>query len=193
MRHKSERDRRIDTTNRSLGTEVRRDMPQTGEDFVEFAHARSPQLYRAAWLLCGDPHRAEDLVQDTLAKVYVRWHRRLAAPIDNPAGYAQTTLVRTFISAQRRRSNQERPVAVLPEHGHVEGDADVRITLSAALAELPPLDRAVLVMRYLDDVSVADTASRLGISPGAVRNRSLRALDRLRSLLGSSLHDLIEP
>lgn len=167
-------------------------MPQTREDFTEFAHARAPHLYRSAWLLCGDAHRAEDLVQETLAKVFVRWHRRLAKPIDNPAGYAETTLVRTFISAQRRRSSHERPVEVLPDRGQVDGDADVRIALATALAELHPLDRAVLVMRYLDDVSVADTASRLGLSPGAVRNRSMRALDRLRSLLGTSLRDLIE-
>jgi RNA polymerase sigma-70 factor (sigma-E family) len=167
-------------------------MPQTRDEFSEFAYARTPHLYRSAWLLCGDPQRAEDLVQETLAKVYVRWHRRLAAPIDNPAGYAQTTLVRTFISTQRRRSNHERPVDVLPDHGHVDGDADLRIALAVALAELKPLDRAVLVMRYLDDVSVAETANRLGVSPGAVRTRSLRALDRLRSMLGTSLHDLIE-
>ena len=162
------------------------------EGFEEFAHARAPHLYRSAWLLCGDAHRAEDLVQETLAKVYLRWHRRLAAPIDNPPAYAQTTLVRTFISAQRRRSSQERPVEVLPEHAHLDGDTDLRIALAAALAQLQPLDRAVLVLRYLDDVSVAETASRLGVSPGAVRNRSLRALDRLRTLLGTSLDDLIE-
>lgn len=167
-------------------------MPHSREDFTEFAHARTPQLYRSAWLLCGDQHRAEDLVQDTLAKVYVRWHRRLGPPIDNPAGYAQTTLVRTFISAQRRRSNQERPIETVPEHGQTDGDADMRIVLTAALAELQPLDRAVLVMRYLDDVSVADTADQLRLSPGAVRTRSSRALDRLRSVLGTSVDDLIE-
>jgi RNA polymerase sigma-70 factor (sigma-E family) len=167
-------------------------MPQDREDFTEFARARATPLYRSAWLLCGDAHRAEDLVQETLAKVYVRWHRRLAPPIDNPAGYAQTTLMRTFLSAQRRRSSHERPVEVLPDRGHVDDDADVRIALSAALAELQPLDRAVLVLRYLDDVSVAETASRLGISAGAVRNRSLRALDRLRSVLRASLRDFIE-
>lgn len=167
-------------------------MPDSREDFTEFAHARTPHLYRSAWLLCGDPHRAEDLVQETLAKIYVRWHRRLAASIDNPAGYAQTTLVRTFISSQRRRSNHERPVESLPDRGHVDEDADVRVTLTAALAQLQPLDRAVLVLRYLDDVSVADTARQLGVGPGAVRTRSLRALERLRSVLGTSLNDLIE-
>ena len=167
-------------------------MPVTGDDFEEFAHARTPQLYRSAWLLCADAHRAEDLVQETLAKVYVRWHRRLARPIENPAGYAQTTLVRTWISAQRRRSSHERPVGALPEQRGYDADSDVRLSLAAALAELEPLDRAVLVLRFLDDVSVADTAERLGVSAGAVRNRTMRALDRLRTVLGPSLHDLLE-
>ena len=74
-------------------------------EFEEFAYARTPHLLRSAWLLCGDVHQAEDLVQETLAKVYVRWHRRLGGRIDNPAAYAQTTLVRTFLSARRRRSS----------------------------------------------------------------------------------------
>jgi RNA polymerase sigma-70 factor (sigma-E family) len=166
-------------------------MAGTG-DFEEFARARATHLYRSAWLLCGDAHRAEDLVQETLAKVYVRWHRRLAKPIDNPAGYAHTTLVRTFISAQRRRHSHERPVEVLPDPGTDDGDVAVRIALAEALDQLGTLDRAVLVLRYLDDVSVADTALQLGLSPGAVRNRTLRALERVRRVLGPSLRDLIE-
>ena len=65
------------------------------EAFRAFARARTPSLYRAAWLLCGDAHTAEDLVQDTLTKVYLAWDRTV---IDNPAGYARTTLVRTYIA-----------------------------------------------------------------------------------------------
>ena len=84
-------------------------------DFETFAHARTPHLLRSAWLLCGDGHQAEDLVQETLAKVYVRWHRRLGARIDNPAAYAQTTLVRTFLSARRRRWSGELPYAEPPD------------------------------------------------------------------------------
>ncbi len=171
-------------------------MSRRHDEFEEFARARTPQLYRSAWMLCGDAHRAEDLVQDTLAKVFVRWHRPLVGAIDNPAAYAHTTLVRTYISAQRRRSNHERPTEHLPERAvtgpqHQEGAA-TRLTLAAALEELAPLDRAVLVMRYLDDTSVADTAAALGVSGQAVRNRTLRALDRLRAVLGTSLDDLIE-
>lgn len=167
-------------------------MPRTSEDFEEFAVARTPQLYRAAWLMCGDAHRAEDLVQDTLAKVYVRWHRRLGGPIEHPVAYAHTTLARTYISAQRRRSNHETPTEHLPETSEARGDAATGLALRAALDELAPMDRAVLVLRYLEDVSVADTAAALGVSPGAVRNRTIRALDRLRAVLGPSLRDLLE-
>ncbi|HEX5916690.1 MAG TPA: sigma-70 family RNA polymerase sigma factor, partial [Nocardioides sp.] len=144
------------------------------------------------WLLCGDAHRAEDLVQETLAKVYVRWHRRLGGPIEYPVAYAHTTLTRTYISAQRRRSNHETPVEDMPERAEQGGDAATTLALRDALAQLAPLDRTVLVMRYLEDVSVAETADALGVSPGAVRNRTLRALDRLRAVLGPSLRDLLE-
>lgn len=167
-------------------------MPRTSEEFEEFAVARTPQLYRAAWLMCGDAHRAEDLVQETLAKVYVRWHRRLGPPIEHPVAYAHTTLARTYISAQRRRSNHETPSEHLPETTDHSGDAATGIALREALDELAPMDRAVLVLRYLEDVSVADTADALGVSPGAVRNRTIRALDRLRAVLGPSLRDLLE-
>lgn len=163
------------------------------QEFEEFALARAPHLYRAAWLLCGDAHRAEDLVQETLAKVYTRWMRRIGGSIDNPAAYAQTTLMNTFISMRRRRSEHEQPLEVLPEPaptGSGTTTVELRVVLARALATLEPLDRAVLVLRYLDDLSVAETADRLGLSPGAVRNRSLRALTRLRQTQDLSLPDL---
>jgi len=160
------------------------------DEFEAFAHSRLPQLYRSAWMLCGDTHLAEDLVQETLAKVYTRWMRRVAAPIENPAAYAQTTLVRTFISQRRRRSSRELPSDALPESMSSAGDADLRMAVAAGLAQLPPLDRAVLVLRFLEDLSVTDTATQLGVSEGAVRNRSMRALARLRDHFGASLPDL---
>jgi RNA polymerase sigma-70 factor (sigma-E family) len=161
------------------------------QEFEEFAHARVSHLHRSAWLLCGDRHQAEDLVQETFAKVYVRWHQRLARPIDNPAAYAQTTLVRVYISAMRRPSAHERPLEVLPDAGATDGDSDLRLALAAALGELQPLDRAVLVLRYLDDRPVREVSRTLGCSEGAVRNRTLRALDRLRDVFGPSLTDLL--
>jgi RNA polymerase sigma-70 factor (sigma-E family) len=164
-------------------------------EFTEFATASAPRLYRSALLLCGDPHQAEDLVQETLARVYVRMHRTLArfdgGRIDNPPAYAQTALVRTFISSRRRRSSGEIAVDAVPEMHSVAADDALRLTLGAALAELAPLDRAVIVLRHLDDRSVAEVATALGLSEGAVRNRSMRALDRLRERLGATLPELL--
>jgi RNA polymerase sigma-70 factor (sigma-E family) len=156
---------------------------RTEQEFEEFALARTPQLFRSAWLLCGDRHQAEDLVQETLAKVYVRWRRPLSSRIDNPAAYAQTTLTRTFLSAVRRRSSKEVPYADLPDAPVADQTelSDVRFALRAALARLAPADRVVLVLRYLDDLSVEEVAHRMETSPGAVRSRSLRALERLRA------------
>lgn len=147
-------------------------------EFTAFAAARTPALYRSAWLLCGDGHTAEDLVQETLAKVYVAWRRS----IENPAAYAQTTLVRTFISRRRLRSSSELAYADLPDvpgADHADG-ADLRLALREALGELAPVDRAVVVLRYLEDLPVEEVASRLGLSAGAVKNRSMRALARMR-------------
>ena len=159
-------------------------------DFETFAHSRTPQLLRSAWLLCGDAHQAEDLVQETLAKVYVRWHRRLGTRIDNPAAYAQTTLVRTFLSARRRRWSGELPYAEPPDVVHPDraAETDLQLLVAEALAGLAPTDRAVLVLRYLEDRSVSEVAGQLGVSEGAVRNRSMRALDRLRPLLEPAAH-----
>lgn len=164
-------------------------MSEHDHEFEEFARARTPVLVRSAWLLCGDAHLAEDLVQDTLAKVYVRWHAPLRSPIENPVAYAQTALTRTFLSSRRRRSSTERPTADLPE-GSVTDETDLsatRIALLDALAGLGPADRVVLVLRYLEDLSVEETAQRMGVSPGAVRSRSMRALERVRPLLDDSL------
>lgn len=102
-------------------------------------------------------------------------------------------LVNTFISTRRRRSEHEQPLEVLPEpapSGSDTSTAELRVVLARALATLEPIDRAVLVLRYLDDVSVAEAADRLGLSQGAVRNRSLRALTRLRDTPGLSLPEL---
>jgi RNA polymerase sigma-70 factor (sigma-E family) len=163
-------------------------------EFEAFARARAAELYRSAWLLCGDRHQAEDLVQETLAKVYARWMGRFARRIDNPAAYAQTTLTRTFLSNRRRRSSTERPYADPPDGVVPDGTeaSDARVVVTAALAGLGPDDRAVLVLRYLDDLSVEETARQLGLSAGVVRSRSMRALQRLRSRLDDPLRPVPE-
>lgn len=163
-----------------------RDMIEPVPDsFDAFARAQAARLHRAAWLLCGERTQAEDLVQETLAKVYVRMHRRLGPRLENPAAYAQTVLTRTYISGRRRRSSTEVPYADLPGLD-AEGTADhaettdLRLALTEALAGLAPVDRAVVVLRHLEDLSVEEVAGALGLTPGAVRNRSMRALARMR-------------
>lgn len=157
------------------------------EDFQAFVAARSAHLYRTACLLTGgDTHLAEDLVQETLVRMCLKWGKR--HQIDNPSGYAQTTMVNVFISGKRKRSSGERPSLHAHDPGHVApagSDVDLRITLIDALGRLPEIDRAVLVLRFWEDRSVEETAAALKLNANTVRSRSFRALGRLRELLGS--------
>jgi RNA polymerase sigma-70 factor (sigma-E family) len=160
----------------------------TGE-FTQFASARSAALFRTAYALTGDWHRAEDLVQDTLGRLYVRWSKVSRA--DDPAAYATTTLVHLFISGRRRRSSTERPRAeITPEQPAADDDVTLRLTMLAALAALDRTDRAALVLRYCEDLDAATSADLLRTTPEAVRTRCRRALARLRELLGDTLSDL---
>ncbi|MFF4213306.1 SigE family RNA polymerase sigma factor [Streptomyces sp. NPDC001796] len=163
-------------------------MREAPADYLEFAAARSGPLFRTACLLTGDWHLAEDLVQETLAKMYRSWRR--ISRVDSPVAYADTVLVRTFLSQRRRRSSTERPSDRLPDAAGPAQDAELRIALLDGLARMTAKDRAVLVLRYWDDRSVEETAQVLQLSPGAVRARSMRALQRLRALLGDQLADL---
>ncbi|MFR9795294.1 SigE family RNA polymerase sigma factor [Streptomyces sp. MS06] len=156
------------------------------EEYAEFAAARAGHLYRSACLLtAGDTHLAEDLVQETLGRIYVRWGR--VSRVANPAGYAQTVLTRTFLAHKRLRRSGERATDVLPEVAAAGADASLRLTLLDALGRLPAKDRAVVVLRYWEDRSVQETADVLNVSSSAVRTRSVRALGRLRDLLGEDI------
>ncbi|WEH40459.1 SigE family RNA polymerase sigma factor [Streptomyces sp. NBC_01218] len=162
------------------------------EDFREFAAGCAGHLYRSASLLTGgDVHLAEDLVQETLGRMYMLWGR--IHRIDNPAAYAQTVLVRAFLTHRRRRSSGERPVAEVPDAVHPGAGEDpvLRMTLLDALDRLSPKDRAVVVLRYWEDRSIEQTAEALRVSPAAVRTRCVRALARLRTLLGGSLAEFV--
>ncbi|MEU2675289.1 SigE family RNA polymerase sigma factor [Streptomyces sp. NPDC007107] len=158
--------------------------------FREFAEARMGHLFRSACLLTGgDTHLAEDLVQETLGKMYAAWGR--VSRVGNPAAYAQTVLVRCYLGHRRRKSAGERPSGELPDRaGESAGDASLRMTLLEALRGLPPKDRAVIVLRYWEDRSVAETADALHVSTAAVRTRSTRALARLREQLQDSIGEL---
>ena len=151
----------------------------TTKDFTEFVHANGARLHRSAVLLTGgDAHLAEDLLQTTYARLFASWRRVSTA--GNPVGYARTTLTNVFLSHRRVRRNAELPTDRLPEETSYDVPPDGRLDLEAALGLLPPTDRAVLVLRYWEDRSVAETATELGLTELAVRSRASRALARLR-------------
>ncbi|MEU5664865.1 SigE family RNA polymerase sigma factor [Streptomyces longwoodensis] len=161
------------------------------DEFLEFAAGSGGHLYRSACLLTsGDTHLAEDLVQETLSRMYALWGR--ISRIDNPAAYAQTVLVRTFLTQRRRYSASERPLADVPELPvpHGADDPALRLALLQALRELPPKDRVVVMLRYWEDRTVEETADAMNVSAIAVRSRSSRALAKLRARLGGSLAEL---
>lgn len=154
---------------------------RTDDGFAEFVAACSPQLYRSAYLLTASPHAAEDLVQTALAKAYAAWWRVRAA--DDPVAYVHGVLIKSFLSERRRKSSRELPVAEPLDRAVTDADPTDRAALLAALAELAPIDRAVVVLRFWEDRSVAQTATQLDLTEAAVKNRSLRALKTLRKLL----------
>jgi RNA polymerase sigma-70 factor (sigma-E family) len=156
---------------------------QHAGEFTEFASVVAPRLFRSALLLCGDWQLAEDLVQIALAKLFLAWRRVSGA--DSPEAYAHGVLTKTFLSHKRVRRNAETPAADVTEAIGTNDDetAAARIDLFVALARLDKIDRAIVVLRYWEDASVAETARRLGMSEGAVRTRSSRALPKLRAAL----------
>ncbi|WP_182526077.1 SigE family RNA polymerase sigma factor [Nocardioides dongkuii] len=154
-------------------------------DFTELVHGSWPALYRTAYLLLGDRAEAEDLVQTALAKTYAAWSS--VRDLDAAPGFARTVLVNTATSWFRRKSwRNERPTATLPESGH-DPDPSARPAVIAALAQLPPRQRAVVVLRYYEDLSVAQTAQALDCSEGTVKSQTSDALARLRTLLGDAV------
>ena len=161
-------------------------MPRPPDDdaFAELVHASWPSLYRTAHLLLGDRAEAEDLVQTALAKTYASWAS--VRSVEAAPAFARTVLHNTAASWFRRRSwRNERPTEVLPEVAHHPDPSD-RPAVLAALRGLPRRQRAVVVLRYYEDLSVADTARALGCSEGTVKSQTFDALQRLRVLLGDS-------
>jgi RNA polymerase sigma-70 factor (sigma-E family) len=158
-------------------------------DFLAFAAGRGPHLVRTAFLLTGgDAHLAEDLAQETLGRLFAKW--RTVSRMANPVGYAQTTLVNTFLTYKRRRSSGEHVTDTFSDTPVSDADPALRLTLLRALAQLSPQDRAVLVLRFWEDRSVEETAAILKLRSGAIRTRSGRALERLRGVLGTGLAEL---
>lgn len=161
------------------------------DEFVEFAEAAAPRLRRTAFLLCGDWHTAEDLVQSALANVFVSW--RKIRRQDAAHSYATRTLMNCFLADRRLKRPIEVLTDQLPEKPAAAPAPETRLVLLAALASLPPKARAVVVLRYWTDLSVEEVAGVLGCSPGNVRSQSVRALSKLRLVLGDALTETNSP
>jgi RNA polymerase sigma-70 factor (sigma-E family) len=154
------------------------------QDFAEFVAARSKQLIRLAYVLTGDQHSAEDLLQNALIKAAAHWGRIHTAP----EAYVRRIMYREQVSWLRRRSRRpETAMAQVPERpaGDQAVNVETRLTLQDAVRALPPRRRAVLVLRYLEDLPESQVAEILGCSVGTVRSQTHKAVTQLRSALPS--------
>jgi len=149
--------------------------------FRDFVVARSPALMRSAWLLTGNEATAKDLVQTVLAKVWVRWGR--ATRHDAPEAYTRRVMISTFLTWNRRRWHGEIAVASVPDRTGLHdafAEADLRKLVAQALRALPSRQRAVVVLRFFDDLTEAQVADTLGCSIGTVKSQTSKALTWLR-------------
>jgi RNA polymerase sigma-70 factor (sigma-E family) len=156
-------------------------MTTVDDEFTSFVEVAFPRLRRTAFLLCGDWHAAEDLTQITLINVFASWRRILRS--DAVDAYARKTLLNAYMAECRRKRHTEVLAAGVPERPFDQPEPELRLAVTAALATLPPKARAVVVLRYWEDLSIEQVAAALGCSAGNVKSQSARALDKLRSLL----------
>ncbi|MCF2526480.1 SigE family RNA polymerase sigma factor [Yinghuangia soli] len=152
-----------------------------------FIEARRRALLRSAYLLCGNLHEAEDLVQTTLVKV-VMAGRRLER-LDNVEAYTRKALMSVFIGSRRRRWHREKPHATVPDRPAPGTDPELALAVRAALSAVPPRQRAVLVLRHWEDLSVEETAHVLGVSEGTVKSQNAKGLATMRAALRAALPD----
>lgn len=152
-------------------------MADLEESFSAYVAARRPALVRTAYLLCGDLHLAEDLVQSALVKAVAHW-RRIG---DHPEPWLRKVMVNDHVSRWRRHRGREVLTDRVPDRTAEpgEGDAD----LLAALQQLAPRQRAVIVLRYYEDLTEVETARLLGVSVGTVKSQHRDAVARLRTLV----------
>lgn len=157
------------------------------ERFTAFVAERTPALFRTAYALTGGQHDAEDLLQNALARTALRWHRIHS----DPEHYVRRVMYREFVSAwrwRRRRppevSGADVPDAATP--ADIGEDTVARLFVERLLRDLPPRQRAVVVLRYLEDMSEAEVAAILDCAPGTVASQASRALAKLRASLSTA-------
>ncbi len=155
------------------------------EEFGQLVAVHHQRLARLAYLLCGDRQQAEDAVAEAYAKVWPRYRR---GSVDDARAYLRQAVVNQIRGGFRRRilerREEQRQVVALRDVEPEEGTVDARASLTPAIDALPGPQRAVIVLRYFEDLSEDETARLLGISVGTVKSRSARGLQRLRVLVG---------
>ncbi|TDE29500.1 SigE family RNA polymerase sigma factor [Nonomuraea mesophila] len=157
-------------------------MSDVEHDFGAFVAARGTSLLRVAYLACGDEAEAEDLLQTALERTYKNWHR---VHHDSPEPYVRRVIINAAISRARRRAILTLiPMHSPPERSARSADVDLRHVLMEALRALPPRQRAVIVLRYWEDLSEVQTADVLGCSVGTVKSQASKAMAKLRTALG---------
>ena len=167
-------------------------MPRDIAEFSEYVTLRWPPMLRTARLLTGEQALAEDLVQTALEKCFAAWPRLRA--YEAADAYVRRTIVNTYLSWRRKRAWSEVPRERFDDHPAADAIDIVseRSMLMDALAELAPRQRAAIVLRYYEDLSVQQTAELLGCSIGTVKSQTSDALARLRDLLGDDLDEAAE-
>jgi RNA polymerase sigma-70 factor (sigma-E family) len=176
--------RRVDELARQAGISVR--SVERDAEFTSFAEAAFPALRRTAYLMVGDWHLAEDVVQAALTGMHRQWHRIELSY--GPAAYARGAVVNAAISELRRPHRRERLVDQPPERPLADAAAATVVEgldrrVADALRALPPRQRAVVVLRYVEDLDVVRTADLLGVSEGTVKSQAARGLATLRRQL----------
>ena len=154
---------------------------EVDEEFAQYVHARQHRLLRGAFLVCGDTHLAEELVEGALAKLATRWSRLRA---EDPDAYVRRVLYRDAVSSWRRVRGESLDLHLerLPD-GQNPGEAEDRVDPERALELLTPRQRAVLVLRFFEDRTEADTAEALGVSTRSVRSQADAAVTVLRGVM----------
>jgi RNA polymerase sigma-70 factor (sigma-E family) len=157
----------------------------TDAEYSEFVAAAWGSLYRTAYLMVGNHALAEDLVQTALTNTYASWHK--VREVGAARAYARTAVVRSATTWFRTRARQrEHTTDDLPEAPYTP-EHSTRPVLLDALRKLPPRQRAVVVLRFYEDLSVAQVAHTLGCSEGTVKSQTSDALGKLRILLGDTV------
>lgn len=162
------------------------------QEFAEYFGARREAVRRMAFMMCGDWHRADDLAQTAFISLHRHWRKvRDKGALD---AYVRRTLTRAVIDESRRPWRRERSTEQLPDQPNdaenVENSVATRQTLLAGLQKVPPKQRAVLVLRYLEGLDVSGVAEVMKCSEGTVKSQAARGLTALRAALGDQLGDL---